>query len=33
MERYLWIGYLKYDGTIIGDIYWDNWFNKKVYSY
>jgi len=33
MERYEWIGHLKCDGVIIGDIYWDNWYEEKVYSY
>ena len=32
MNRYIWIGYLKSDGSTIGDIYWDNWYEEKVYS-
>ena len=32
MERYTWIGYLRYDGSIIGNIYWDTWQGEKVYS-
>lgn len=32
MKRYTWIGFLKSDGTVLGDIYWDNWCEEKVYS-
>lgn len=32
MERYTLIGYLRYDGTTLGEIYWDNWYEEKIYS-
>ncbi len=33
MDRYTFIGYLNYDGTCLGKIYWDNWNKEKVYSF
>ena len=30
--RYEFLGYLTYDGTPIGKIYWDNVRREKVYS-
>lgn len=32
-NRYEWIGYLNYDGTQIGEIYWDFYESKKVYLF
>lgn len=32
-DRYTFLGYIHYDGTLIGTIYWDNWYKEKVYSH
>lgn len=32
MNRYEFMGYLKAENTRIAIIYWDYWYNEKVYE-